>query len=364
MKLIVGVFAFSFFLLSCGSSDLESNLAPARGQIGEIIMVIDSGKRGGQVDKEIRRTFLTPYPGLPQEESYFDLKYVDPRNLNRVLRNAKNLIFVATLDDNSPGGKILRKSFTPESIQRIQNDSNVFMHTKSNEFASGQEVIHFFARNDNILADNLIKNRGRILDYLNTIEKKRLLKSLYHSKELKGLSKSLLEDHKCYLRIPFGYELATIDQSFIWIRQISDYVDKTVFIFYDDYKSSDVFKSENILNFRNSITETFIRDIEVDSVHVTTQTVKHAPFITKEINFNNKYGVETRGLWKLSDNSRGGPFLSYTFVDEELNRIYYIEGYIDSPGKDKRDFIREIEAILSTFKTLSEYQSENSQTQS
>ena len=80
--------------------------------------------------------------------------------------------------------------------------------------------------------------------------------------------------------------------------------------------------------------------------------------VTRKISFNKKYAVEARGLWKLSDETRGGPFLSYIFVDEELNRLYYLEGYVDSPGRNKRDFIRELEVILSTFKTESELQTE------
>jgi hypothetical protein len=50
----------------------------------------------------------------------------------------------------------------------------------------------------------------------------------------------------------------------------------------------------------------------------------------------------------------GGGFLSYTFVDEALGRLYYVEGFIYCPGKKKRAYIREIEAILKTFRTVSE----------
>jgi hypothetical protein len=87
---------------------------------------------------------------------------------------------------------------------------------------------------------------------------------------------------------------------------------------------------------------------------MTTETL--IPIETEQVNFGNKYAVETRGLWKLTNNTMGGPFLSYIFVDEELNRLYYIEGYVYSPGKDKRNSMKEIEAILTTFKTQSELQ--------
>ncbi|MEQ9007480.1 MAG: DUF4837 family protein, partial [Ekhidna sp.] len=69
---------------------------------------------------------------------------------------------------------------------------------------------------------------------------------------------------------------------------------------------------------------------------------------------NGHFAVEARGLWKISDNSRGGPFVSYSIVDEEEGLIYYVEGYVDSPGTRKKNLVRELEAILSTFKTKSD----------
>ena len=75
------------------------------------------------------------------------------------------------------------------------------------------------------------------------------------------------------------------------------------------------------------------------------------PYYTQEINLNGNYAFELRGLWKLSDISAGGPFVSYTTVDEKLGRLYYIEGYVYRPSDDKRDWIREMDTILQTFQT-------------
>ena len=70
------------------------------------------------------------------------------------------------------------------------------------------------------------------------------------------------------------------------------------------------------------------------------------PPVINQINFNNKYAIEAKGLWKTNNLSMGGPFISYVFVDEELNRVYYIDGFVYSPGKSQREFIRELETIL------------------
>lgn len=336
-----------------------SNLPVARGEAGEIIMVIDSAKRAGPVGQELRKVFHSIYPGLPQDEPVFTVRYVAPRSMNTVLRNAKNLVFIATLDDQTLNGQHLLRSFTQESKDRIKSDPDLYMLAKSNEFARGQEVLHLFGKNDAQLVENIKKNRDRIRNHFEKIEQKRLLVSLY-AQEVTGISERLLKDNKYTMRVPFGYELAQIREDFVWIRQIDQGVDKLIFIYYQDYTTAEIFQRDQILDFRNTITKAYLKDIEYNQVYVTTQTVRAAPFETTETNFNNKYAIETRGLWKLSDDSRGGPFLSYTFVDPELNRLYYIEGMVDSPGHTKRDYMREIEVILSTFKTGAEITTNNS----
>jgi hypothetical protein len=62
------------------------------------------------------------------------------------------------------------------------------------------------------------------------------------------------------------------------------------------------------------------------------------------------------GLWRTNNKTMGGPFLSYTMVDESSERIYYVEGFVYSPGEDQRETMRELEMILSTFETEKENQ--------
>ena len=50
----------------------------------------------------------------------------------------------------------------------------------------------------------------------------------------------------------------------------------------------------------------------------------------------------------------GGPFVSYAMVDEANGKFYYVEGFTFSPSKDQREIMRELETILSTFRTSAE----------
>jgi len=202
------------------------------------------------------------------------------------------------------------------------------------------------------MADNIMQNQARLLQHFVKIEKERLREELYESKERKGIEKNLLKKYEYMIRVPFGYEVAKEEDNFVWIRQYDREIDKSIFIIYKPYESTNVFQKENILEWRNDIGKNYIVDIEDPSIYVETQEI--VPLITEEVNLNGRYAVKVKGLWRLSDLTRGGPFISYVVVDEKQGRVYYLEGYVDSPGQDKRATMWELDAILNTFKTAAE----------
>ncbi|MBL6446913.1 DUF4837 family protein [Fulvivirga sp. 29W222] len=340
---------------SCGNSSGRKNkglLPPASGKAGEIIVVMDSSKWKGKVGEQVRKTFKAEVGGLPREESMFKLNYVDPRNLNDILKSVKNLVFVMTIDDKKPGSRVVRNYFTKSSIDKIKEDPSLFVHTAKDEFAKGQTVMYLFGQNENLLVENIEENQKQLQEFFNKAENTRLAAGLYKAKEVEGLSKMLNEDHKCSMRIPFGYKLVVNQPGFIWFRQINAESDMNLFITYRPYKSEKSFEQEAIISLRDSIARIqLFEDPEMPETHIITETkVPYIPVKTTQVNFNGSFAVEMRGLWKTNNLSMGGPFISYTLVDEDLGRLYYIEGFVYSPGKNQREYIRELEVILSTFK--------------
>lgn len=337
------------FLLSCDQKEGQnnSNLALARGGVGEIILVMDSASWRNEVGEALRSIFREPIPGLPQEEPMYTLRHVNPLAMNDVLRNARNLIFVTTLEGQSMADRRLRSYFTKESMEKIRDNPDLFMLTKRDEFAREQFILHLFGQTEAMLAKNLKENAAAVRSYFDEAESKKLQESLF-AKEEKGIQKSIQKKHGFSMKVPYGYKIVKDKENFIWLRQLGRETDRNIFVAYRNYDEEGLFSKNSILDFRESITEKYITDSENEELHVTTQTI--APVDTTEINLNGNYAVKTRGLWKLTDNSLGGPFISYTFVDEEINRLYYIEGYVSSPGNDKRNLMKEMEAILSTFK--------------
>jgi len=45
----------------------------------------------------------------------------------------------------------------------------------------------------------------------------------------------------------------------------------------------------------------------------------------------------------------GGPFINYTMVDQRHQRVVTIDGYVYYPSKDKKNLLRQLEALIYTL---------------
>ncbi len=347
---------FAITIVYLSSCDLEQtakkkeNLPQANGKPGEIIIVMDSAQWDGQLGDELRTTFHELVPYIPREEPMFALNHITPKKFQSILKKQKNIIFVTVLGDKSKDNRRLKAYFTKESLKMISEDPSLFMYSKQDEFAKGQEVLHLFGETADKLIENITENRSLLQKHFIDIEEKRFYKALYTAKVEKGISKHIKEKLGCELKVPFGFEIGLEDDNFIWLRNFSPDVDKSIFISWVDYTSEDMFNLDSLLNLRTEISKPYIlyKPEDPDSYLLTETT--HADVSRKEINFKGQYAVKLQGLWKVNKYYMGGPFISYSMVDKFTNRLYYIEAFLYSPGKAQRDYMRELDTIIKTFK--------------
>ena len=322
---------------------------PAGGDADEIIVVVDSAVWDGPVGEQVRKTLAAPMIGMPQDEALFDIYKVNPLKLNSVLKSAYNMIYITTLDSRTNQSKELRAMFTDESLKKIQSDTSFFQVTEENKFALGQKVLYLFANNEQDLANKIARNRGAILNVFET-QARKITKARILDSRSTGIEKKIIDGHRYSIQVPYGWDLAADLPDFVWIRELDRQKEKNIFIYQERYTDMKVFNDIGAL--RDRITELHLRDGQKTDLYVKRQEI--IPVFSKQINFNNKFAMESRGLWAVSDNTAGGPFLSYTLVDEENQMLYYIEGYVFHAAGKKKRLMREMDAILSTFRMPSE----------
>ena len=347
-----------FSFVGCNSKtgeNLKKEFMPlARGENDEIILVIDSTQWEGGVGEKLRDIYQKYIPMLPQDEYEFSVNKVNPRKLNDVLKSAKNMIFVMTLDSRTSESRAIRDYFTDSSLKKIQRDSSIYYTIRKDEFAKGQIVLFLFAQDSEALVRKLDENESSLRNLFTSAVRDRTREGLLAKSE-KTLVNKIKEDHPYTIHVPFGWDLAKNLPNFIWLRKLEAQSELNVFVYEGEYKDQQVFN--HVDELREEITSTYLRDSERPEIYITRQP--QVPVMTTRVSFKDMFAVEARALWKISDNSGGGPFVSYTFVDEKNQKLYYIEGYVYSPATKKKHLIREVEAILSTFE-LSEAAKPNS----
>lgn len=328
------------------------NLLPdASGEYGEVVIVMNKDFWDGELGLALKEVFHSDVPGLTRKEPFFTTRVIEPFQFNKIFKLAKNLVYVATFDSNRPADKWLQNTFSEDSKQRLMADPSLFMSTGENQYSKGQKTLRLFGKDQQSLIKNLKENKDIIRNYFNIAEKQRLANEIQMSSATRMMVNQLRDKFGYMIKIPGNYELAMTEDDFMWARYLPPVgPSKNLFVYFKQYESQDEFKHENIIKLRNEIGKKYIYgDPENEKSFMTTEE-KYVPIIQRDINFDGRYTVETKGAWKTNNLSIGGSFVSYTFLDEATNRLYYIEGFVIYPNEAHRELIRELESLLTTFR--------------
>ena len=337
-------------LISCGENaggSSESSKPKARGEIGEIILVMDSTKYQGPVGDAVRGIFEEDIRGLERQEKIVNSKRGDPRSMNRLLSMATNIVYVTTFDDNRPGSKAINAQFNQNSREMAQNDTSLFMLRNEDEFAIGQEVLYLFGNNEDQLIENLEANKNKIQNLYEVRERERLGRGLLNRKN-SAMKVKAREKFGIEINVPASYQFVKEDENFLWMRQptpSTNRADISLFFYQTDYTSEEQLFPENIIKLRNDITrDRIFGDPAIKNSYIEVQQQSVPSF--RNITIDGKYAIELRTQWRTHNISMGGSFLSYTVVDEKSAKLYYIEGFVYYPNETHRASLREIETIL------------------
>jgi hypothetical protein len=348
MKHILPIFCALLFF-SCQEKSSEY-LPKATGKPGEVVLIVDSLQWNGALGTELKKIFRAEVPGLPQEEPMFTVIRAHPEKNLHLLTQLKTLVYVFTLDQKSKGSRLLTQSLSPETIKRIKSDTSFYLSTVKDEYARGQEVMYLFGDTEENLIRHLSKNGKQLIDHLNKLERERLASKLFSATS--GITSTLRKEQKVDIKIPSTYRLANKKKNFVWARQIFADQDKDIFITWKPYESEYQLLPDSVMAWRDEIAKANLFEDPKNPISYLVIEKEDAPVYAQQVNFNNKFAMEIRGLWRTNHRTMGGPFLGYALTDESRGLIYYIEGFAYAPGKDKRELMRELETILWSFKPM------------
>ena len=333
LKKIIPVLLILLTAVSCRNS--QTVLLPAvTGNAGDVILVLDESYWKSAVGEEFRKILEADQVGLPQPEPLFNVMQIPHDAFGNVFKSQRNIL-VAKISPDFKEPKII-----------VQKDL----------WAKPQIVLNIVANSDSSMVKLLRDNQVRLVNYLQNMERKRLMDNYKKNQQL-NLKLKLEKEHHVELTIPNGYRLAVDSSNFVWLNQDMGDVVQGVLIYFYPYTDKNTFTLDYLMKKRDQFVKEYVPG-EIKGSYMTTEH-EFKPVLTEYKIKGLGIVAQLRGLWKMKDGiSMGGPFVSLSVIDVKRDRIVTVEGFVFAPGKTKMNLVRQVEAVIYSLKINDQSQTE------
>ena len=324
MKKIIYIIIIALAAYACNNSGSKRFLPNCSGKAGELVIVIDNKFWESNVGDTLKYTLAQSQIALPQPEPLFTLINVPPAGFSNIFRIHRNIIRVN-----------ISSSIKEPSIQ-----------IEEGKWANFQLIIDINAPDKESFIELFNDNKIKIITKILNTERDRTVRT--HKKlEEREIREQIMREHKVSMVFPQGFRIDVDSASFVWISHTEPDVDQGVLIYYYPYYEESDLSKESLIKKRNEVLKKHVPGSSPGSYMTTEDLVP--VYYNSYYKDNGLYIAELRGLWKLEKGFMGGPFVSNTTVDTVYNRIVTVEGYIFAPNREKRNLVRQVEAIINTL---------------
>ena len=298
-------------------SDAKSNTS--QGAPYEVVTICNQPIWEGAVGEQLRTILRAQDPYLNAQETLYDLFQVTPHNVTNIVDTHRNQIEVKvdpTLEAASAGARY-DVTASPQIIITLQGPS--------------QEAI----------ADYLKSHAETLVQLLEKTERDRSI--AYAERHFEPfIQEQILKTFGVEMDVPKGYVLAKQTEDFMWMPYEYPAASKGFMLYSRPYEGpeslSDIAVERARLKFAAEIPG------PSDGSYMTTSYA--FPPIYRTVKIDGRFWVELRGFWDVENDFMGGPFVSYTTLDNATNRVLTLDCYIYSPKLKKRNFMRDVEHLV------------------
>ncbi len=326
-NIILGVLlttVISFFT-SCENNG-SVMLPSVTGKAGEVLIVIDKQVWENSVGEKFQEILLDEYPLLPIAEPLFDPINIPNQAFASIFKTHRNIIMVH-ISDSVKKNKI--------TIQE-------------NLWAETQLIITVAAKSETEMIKLLDENKISLIENLEKAERDRIIFN-YKQYEKREIGEKLRKNHNISLVVPAGYIVDIDTSNFIWISHETPMISQGILIYYYDYTDTNTFTVDYLVKQRNKFLKQNVPGPTDGSYMITAMGLQPE---LREFMLNNKYTAELRGLWEVENDFMGGPFISFSTVDEKRSRVVTVDTYVYAMKYNKRNYIRQLEAILYSIQIV------------
>ena len=279
-------------------------------------------------------TIYTPAP-----EPLFKLIFSRPEHYEDLKEYAQVIIAAVNRNSTNPGYRLLKK-LLPEGQLNNSEDDNPVLLTRDLH-AKDQVYVVINASNKEHLFNYLDKNKCLLRKHYDEQFKLRGSRFLFNDNQTQ-IEEKINEDYGWFLKIPWGWEVLRNEDkmNFFWMG--SEYPYRWMSIKWDNGNNINdgLSLGKQIWNFPIN--------------HYKSIRFNENRFKLDRIYFNDYKGWQCSGIWESMDSldAKGGPFYSYIFYDHHSDRTFHINTLVHNPGKSKAVYIRQMELIAKSFRSI------------
>jgi hypothetical protein len=340
----------AFLFISCDEELSREDLLPdASGEHGKILLVIDESlwetslqqNLHEQLDQDCVGPYLRPEPLF----DYYRTASKEMSHINKLSR----LILKVKIDHDSA----------------YQETAVV---VKENYFARGQLFV-IVKDSDFDRLNNYIKNDfDYVIDAFNDYEHEQLVKEFKGDKH-NAIDEIAQTDFGISISLPRTSVLKASNKDFMMVKyersqkqqyQTSSnsgytyetfWIQEGILFWKQSLDSASYFNPYNLMAYRDSVLKKHVPG-SLDGSYMATEYDPYYKPEADKITVDGQETIVVRGLWKYAGHPGafgGGPFVQYSMINEKRNEIITVCGYVYAPKFNKREYIRQVEAMLSTI---------------
>jgi hypothetical protein len=294
------------------------------GKAGELVVVISKDSWEGEPGKLIRQTLAQSHVGLPQDEPLFDVIDVPHAAFKSIFKSTRNII--------------------QTSISANVEETGVFF--TDDVWAYPQATIQIQAKNAEQFEQLFNENKDKILTYFLSAERERITmnyKKIYD----KGVYNVLDKDFNVTMKVPPGFVIAEQKEDFLWFKYETPEISQGIVVYTSPYVSDSAFTVNYQLNLRDSLLKENVPG-PLDGTYMSIE--KRMEQISNVFQHNGNYATEMRGLWRVENDFMGGPYVALSELDAANQRVITAYGYVYAPSREKRNYLRQVEAMIYSLK--------------
>jgi hypothetical protein len=315
---------FIFLIISISACDApEMPLPGITGKAGELVVVMNESDWNSAAGDTVFNTLAAHVYGLPQAEPTFNVVHIKSSAFTKIFQSHRNIL-----------------------IANIGKEHTKKIEMKTDVWSTPQVVIELWASSDAEFIELFGTNQKQIIGHVLKKEQDRIQRS-YNAQLNNDVVGPVKDKWGLTLSVPKGYNIVRNEDDFSWIRYETKDVTQSILVYSEPYTKQNTFTAEGMVEVMDAYGKRYIPG--PDEGTFMTTFMEYPPMM-EESTIADAYASKLVGLWNVEGALMGGPFVTYAFLDPSGKRVYYLHGFVFAPGKNKRNYLRQVEAIIKSVR--------------